>query len=197
MIKATLILVTLFYALTLLVSSYGNKFAITKNGKTTLPLGVGIFTMAATWIGGGFINGTAESSYSYGVIATQAPVAYALSMIVGGLLFCTAIYERGYDTFIDPIMKSYGKDEEAFIAMIAIFSEIMWTAAILVALGQSFAIVFEIPGFYSNYYFCDCRCGLYCAWRNGCCCYNRRSTAIFTYLWTNCNFPLFHGRYEL
>ena len=42
-------------------------------------------------------------------------------------------------------MKSYGKSEEAFIAMIAIFSEIMWTAAILVALGQSFAIVFEIP----------------------------------------------------
>ena len=103
MIKATLILVTLFYALTLLVSSYGNKFAITKNGKTTLPLGVGIFTMAATWIGGGFINGTAESSYSYGVIATQAPVAYALSMIVGGLLFAQQ-YMKGATTLLSILL---------------------------------------------------------------------------------------------
>ena len=88
MITATIVLVALFYALTLLVSSYGERFSSIKDGKTTLPLGIGIFTMAATWIGGGFINGTAESSFSYGIVATQAPIAYALSMIVGGILFC-------------------------------------------------------------------------------------------------------------
>ena len=60
MITATIVLVALFYALTLLVSSYGERFSSIKDGKTTLPLGIGIFTMAATWIGGGFINGTAE-----------------------------------------------------------------------------------------------------------------------------------------
>ena len=145
MITATVILVTIFYLLTLFVSSYGDRFIIRKSGKLTLPLGVGIFTMAATWIGGGFINGTAESSYSYGIVATQAPIAYALSMIVGGVLFCHAIYTRGYTTFIDPIKESYGSKEESFVSLIAIFSEVMWTAAILVALGQSFAVVFEIP----------------------------------------------------
>ena len=144
MVTATLLLVTLFYVLTLFVSAYGNRFSVVSDNKTTLPLSIGVFTMAATWIGGGFINGTAESSYSLGIIATQAPIAYALSMIVGGLLFCRTIYERKYTTFIDPIKSAYGPREERFIASVAILSEIMWTAAILVALGQSFAIIFEI-----------------------------------------------------
>lgn len=32
---------------------------------------VGIFTMTATWVGGGYINGTAEVIYSTGVIWCQ------------------------------------------------------------------------------------------------------------------------------
>jgi high affinity choline transporter 7 len=34
---------------------------------------VGVFTMTATWVGGGYINGTAEFLYSSGVIWCQAP----------------------------------------------------------------------------------------------------------------------------
>ncbi|XP_053209705.1 high-affinity choline transporter 1-like [Panonychus citri] len=29
---------------------------------------VGIFTMTATWVGGGYINGTAEAMYAHGLI---------------------------------------------------------------------------------------------------------------------------------
>ncbi|MDI5789790.1 hypothetical protein PO124_19540 [Bacillus licheniformis] len=42
-------------------------------------------TMAATWVGGGYINGTAESTYSDGLIWAQAPWGYALSLIIGGI----------------------------------------------------------------------------------------------------------------
>ena len=44
---------------------------------------VGIFTMTATWVGGGYINGTAEIVYRDGLIWCQAPVGYALSLMLG------------------------------------------------------------------------------------------------------------------
>ena len=44
---------------------------------------VGIFTMTATWVGGGYINGTAEVVYTMGLIWCQAPVGYALSLVLG------------------------------------------------------------------------------------------------------------------
>merc|ERR1719318_2348117 len=44
---------------------------------------VGIFTMTATWVGGGYINGTAESVIKSGLVWTQAPIGYSISLIVG------------------------------------------------------------------------------------------------------------------
>ena len=47
---------------------------------------VGIFTMTATWVGGGYINGTAEIVYRDGLIWCQAPLGYALSLMLGNFL---------------------------------------------------------------------------------------------------------------
>lgn len=44
---------------------------------------VGIFTMTATWVGGGYINGTAEIVFKDGLIWCQAPLGYALSLVLG------------------------------------------------------------------------------------------------------------------
>ena len=44
---------------------------------------VGIFTMTATWVGGGYINGTAEIVYTDGLVWCQAPFGYALSLMLG------------------------------------------------------------------------------------------------------------------
>ena len=46
---------------------------------------VGIFTMTATWVGGGYINGTAEIIYTQGLVWCQAPLGYALSLVLGKL----------------------------------------------------------------------------------------------------------------
>ena len=46
---------------------------------------VGIFTMTATWVGGGYINGTAEVVFRDGLIWCQAPLGYALSLMLGKL----------------------------------------------------------------------------------------------------------------
>ena len=53
---------------------------------------VGIFTMTATWVGGGYINGTAEIVFRDGLIWCQAPVGYALSLMLGKLGTQGAIY---------------------------------------------------------------------------------------------------------
>ena len=47
---------------------------------------VGIFTMTATWVGGGYINGTAEVVFRDGLIWCQAPLGYALSLMLGKYL---------------------------------------------------------------------------------------------------------------
>ena len=46
---------------------------------------VGIFTMTATWVGGGYINGTAEIVFNYGLVWCQAPFGYAFSLMLGKL----------------------------------------------------------------------------------------------------------------
>lgn len=55
---------------------------------------VGIFTMTATWVGGGYINGTAEIVFRDGLIWCQAPLGYALSLVLGNdkQAFHTLIY---------------------------------------------------------------------------------------------------------
>lgn len=53
----------------------------------------------ATWVGGGYINGTAEYVYlpDFGLAWAQAPFGYALSLVVGELihnLFMFYIYSH-------------------------------------------------------------------------------------------------------
>ena len=55
---------------------------------------VGIFTMTATWVGGGYINGTAEIVFRDGLIWCQAPFGYALSLMLGKFQSLMANSER-------------------------------------------------------------------------------------------------------
>lgn len=50
----------------------------------------------ATWVGGGYINGTAENVYlpGYGLAWAQAPFGYALSLVLGMLRVCVCIFDR-------------------------------------------------------------------------------------------------------
>ena len=44
---------------------------------------IGCLTMTATWVGGGYVIGSAEAAFTSGVVWSQAPFGYALSLIVG------------------------------------------------------------------------------------------------------------------
>ncbi|XP_041364158.1 high-affinity choline transporter 1-like [Gigantopelta aegis] len=47
---------------------------------------VGCFTMTATWVGGGFINGSAEAVVKDGLVWCQAPLGYGIALMFGKFL---------------------------------------------------------------------------------------------------------------
>jgi len=109
-----------------------------------VPLYLAIFTMAATWVGGGFINGTAEATAASGLVWVQAPWGYALSLILGGIFFAGKMRRYQFRTMLDPLAQRFGEKIGAFLFIPALLGELFWTAAILTALGTTFAVVVGI-----------------------------------------------------
>src|SRR5690554_4399454 len=81
-----------FYALIFFLGTYAgnlkkeNSVAEVMLAGRKIPLWIAIFTMSATWVGGGYINGAAEYTHDpdYGLMWVQAPWGYSLSLILGG-----------------------------------------------------------------------------------------------------------------
>lgn len=104
---------------------------------------VGVLTMGATWVGGGFINGSAQETYNAGLVWTQAPFGYALSLLISGTFFARKMREAEYVTMIDPFTQKYGK-WGALQALPAAVSEIFWSASILGALGSTLQVILNL-----------------------------------------------------
>ncbi|XP_046657306.1 high-affinity choline transporter 1-like [Daphnia pulicaria] len=105
---------------------------------------VGIFTMTATWVGGGYISGTAEEIYGKGLIWCQAPFGYALSLVFGGLLFANKMREQGYVTMLDPFQDAFGERMGGMLFIPALCGEVFWSAATLAALGATISVIVDI-----------------------------------------------------
>jgi len=107
-----------------------------------LPAWVGLLTMTATWVGGGYINGTAEQTFVSGVLwGGQAGLGYALSLVVGGLFYAARMRRMGYTTLIDPLEQRFGRGVAFVLTLPAVLAEVLWSAAILVALGSTFGTI--------------------------------------------------------
>ncbi|KPP71780.1 high-affinity choline transporter 1-like [Scleropages formosus] len=154
-----LVAIVIFYVLILLVgiwAAWKNKNAGVPQGadhSETIMVGgrdiglfVGGFTMTATWVGGGYINGTAENVYlpECGLAWAQAPFGYALSLVLGGLFFAKPMRTRGYVTMLDPFQQMYGKRMGGLLFIPALMGEIFWSAAILSALGATLSVIVDI-----------------------------------------------------
>ncbi|XP_046365076.2 high-affinity choline transporter 1-like [Haliotis rufescens] len=99
------------------------------------------FTLTATWVGGGFINGTAEIVANRGFAWMQAPIGYSLSLIIGGILFCPRLRRDNCITMFDPFQERYGRLMGALMCIPQFIGDLFWTAAILSALGSSVALI--------------------------------------------------------
>ncbi|NXM68364.1 SC5A7 protein, partial [Serilophus lunatus] len=115
-------------------------------GGRDIGLLVGGFTMTATWVGGGYINGTAEAVYvpDYGLAWAQAPIGYSLSLILGGLFFAKPMRSKGYVTMLDPFQQLYGKRMGGLLFIPALMGEMFWAAAIFSALGATISVIIDI-----------------------------------------------------
>ena len=60
-----------------------------------IPFWIGALTMTATWVDGGYLNGTAEAVYGRGLAWAQAPWGFGLSLALGGLFFARVKSEQG------------------------------------------------------------------------------------------------------
>jgi high affinity choline transporter 7 len=121
-----------------------HTFADMVLGGRSLGIGIGVFTMTATWVDGGYVNGTAEATYASGLLHVQAPWGYALSLVVGGLWFAPRMRRHGFTTLLDPFERRFGRRAAALLYLPALTGELFWTAAVLMALGTTFGILLNM-----------------------------------------------------
>jgi len=158
---AGLISIIIFYLLILAIGIFaawkkkkGTQAATTTEEETnqvilagrSIGLVVGCFTMTATWVGGGYINGTAEAVYKdgSGFVWAQAPWGYAISLSMGGLFFARKMREKEYVTMLDPLQDQYGNVMGAILYIPAFLGETFWSASILSALGATLSVILKI-----------------------------------------------------
>nr|KAG5702454.1 hypothetical protein BaRGS_027541 [Batillaria attramentaria] len=105
---------------------------------------VTLFTMTATMVGGGFINGTAEIIARSGLVWTQAPVGYCVGMFIGGMFFAPKMRRAGYVTMFDPFQEVYGVRVGGLMCLPHFMGDVFWTAAVLSALGSTISIIMDL-----------------------------------------------------
>ncbi|CAL8297995.1 unnamed protein product [Merluccius merluccius] len=124
----------------------GDMTEMTLLGNRGISLVVGIFTMTATWVGGGFIVGTAEAVYnpSMGLIWAVMPVTATLCFLIGGVFFAGPMRDNRYITMMDPFHIKYGSVTTATLAIAALASEVMWVAGTLIGLGVTMSVILDL-----------------------------------------------------
>ncbi len=148
------IFMIIFFGALFYIGSYAAKLKQEDKGSTNdillagrnIPFWMGVFTMIATWVGGGYINGTAGYTYNpnQGLVWIQAPWGYGLSLIIGGLFFAGTMRRHKFKTLLDPLHQRFGKRMSTLLYLPALTGELFWTAAILTALGATFATIMGI-----------------------------------------------------
>ncbi|KAI4798453.1 hypothetical protein KUCAC02_022042 [Chaenocephalus aceratus] len=117
-------------------------------GNRSISLVVGIFTMTATWVGGGFIVGTAEMVYLPSMGLTWAILmllAYSSSFIICGLVFVKPMRDRNCVTLLDPFNTKYGKGITAALSLASISLDVVWLPGTLIGLGGTMSVVLDFP----------------------------------------------------
>jgi solute carrier family 5 (high affinity choline transporter), member 7 len=109
-----------------------------------MPFWMATITMAATWIDGGYLLGTAEGVFSSLASGWQGGVAFGLSLVIGGLVFARRMRELEFVTLVDPLAARFGKRWGAVLSLPAMLGELFWSAELLVAVGASLGVILGV-----------------------------------------------------
>ncbi|KAL3185855.1 hypothetical protein MRX96_028739 [Rhipicephalus microplus] len=102
--------------------------------------------LVVTWVGGGFFSGTAEAVYVHGLLSTQVPIGYTISLIFGGLFFSHKMRATRSLTMLDPFQQLYGRWIGPLLCLPALAGELFWSASVYAALGQAAEVVAGLSG---------------------------------------------------
>ncbi|KAK7490860.1 hypothetical protein BaRGS_00017916 [Batillaria attramentaria] len=108
------------------------------------------FTLTATNVGGGYINGTAESIAFDGLLWTQAPVCYSIAFFIAGVVYAPKVRKAGYVTMFDPFQLKYGRKVGALLFLPQMLGDMFWAASILAALGNTVAVILDFDATWST-----------------------------------------------
>ncbi|CAN7937760.1 unnamed protein product [Ixodes hexagonus] len=110
-------------------------------GGRSVSLVVGVFTVIATWVDGGLLSGIVEETAIRGVLWCQAPVGFALSLLVAAAFFSGPMWRAGHVTLLDPLEQAFGSRITALLFLPALMGEVFWCGAILNALGATISVI--------------------------------------------------------
>ncbi|KAG8453012.1 hypothetical protein GDO86_004717 [Hymenochirus boettgeri] len=155
-----LIAVIIFYALTLVTGLWAAWKAkkSEKNKKQTevaivggrnLNIFVGLFTTTATWVGGAYINGTAEIVYlpSRGLAWVHAPLGFAATFFIGAFFFVKPMRSKKYVTMMDPLQETFGNTMGSILFLPPLLGDVFWFASILASLGATVSVILDVKGY--------------------------------------------------
>ncbi|KAM8732581.1 high-affinity choline transporter 1-like [Acanthopagrus schlegelii] len=129
------------------MSSQADQTEVSLLGNRGISLAVGVFTMTATFVGGGFIVGLAEAVYTptMGLTWAFAPLTPATTFIVGGLFFAKTMRDKKYVTMMDPFQIKYGNLISGVLSVALLISDIIWVTGTLIGLGATMSVILDLP----------------------------------------------------
>ncbi|XP_072313823.1 high-affinity choline transporter 1-like [Eucyclogobius newberryi] len=157
---AGVIAIAFFYLLVLgtgIWASFKSKLEKKKSGASEMEMAVlgnrkinlvvGIFTMTATWVGGGFIVGTTEMSYtpSMGLSFTMLMLmAYFATFLICGFIFAKPMRDKKYVTMLDPFLRKYGRVLTAVLTLVSVCLDLLMLSGILICLGSTLSVILDV-----------------------------------------------------
>jgi high affinity choline transporter 7 len=98
---------------------------------------LGAISLTAALVGGRYTLDIVQNITSSGLVWCLTPIAYALSLVIGGAFFAKKMRDESYVTVLDPCQRVYGRVMASLFFMSAQFAEVMWCAALLASLGAT------------------------------------------------------------
>ncbi|KAI1902028.1 hypothetical protein AGOR_G00040490 [Albula goreensis] len=131
--------------------STGTRTEVALIAGRNINLVLGIFTMTATWVGGGYILGTAAAVYNprRGLVWGLMPLEYLIQFCIMAMFFAKPMREKEYVTMMDPFQDKYGITLACTLLIPALIGDVLWVACIMASLGGTMSIILDLSSFYS------------------------------------------------
>jgi solute:Na+ symporter, SSS family len=138
--------ITLYLAITIGIGLYAAKRVHSDRdfvlAGRSLPLGIVMATVFATWFGAESILGTSANFTTWGLASMVGdPFAASLALVLVGVFYAKRLYAKNYLTIGSFYREKYGRTIEILASLATIGLYLAWTSAQIVALGLAFHLV--------------------------------------------------------